>query len=274
MLSTKEVAELLESANIKLIPEQIAQLARNGTFPNASKDESGKWQIPTSDIADYIKLQKQRKTRIWFTAGTITLAISICGLLSITKDTLDLISTYILPKPTETATPAPPVCTIVGAGDGRCAYFFESPGGISGDEVACLPDGTKVEVVRVVPGIFSQMYQVSSYVYDLGPLKIIEIQPESPAQETGLEIGDIILAVDDVSTKNQVALNNYTSSKAGEKVKLYIERNGKEMVFEVIPRINPPEGQGRIGFKTEGGITEGGEGYVNSLAVSCTNSRK
>jgi len=49
---------------IELTADQIAQLTKNGVFPNAYKDESHRWCIPTDDIDVFIGSRLRRKRRL------------------------------------------------------------------------------------------------------------------------------------------------------------------------------------------------------------------
>jgi hypothetical protein len=110
MLATKEVSSTLQSSGIKLNPDQVAELARNQAFPKAYKDDkTGNWVIPVEDVTAFIHLHKRKRQRRWITAGAITFIITVLGLLSITKDTVDLLAAYVFPTPTMTATVTPTV---------------------------------------------------------------------------------------------------------------------------------------------------------------------
>ena len=267
MLTTKEAAKLLESEDRKITPEQVAELARNGVFPGAIKDERSWWQIPAEDISLYLQVRKRgkRKRFAWITAGTIVTIVTILGLLSITKDTLDLLADYIFPEPT----PSPPRCT-VSLPQG-CLYVFDTPASedLGAEVLACLPNGAEVEVVGLVPGILTTFYQISSYYYDRGPIVITEIMPNSPAQEIGLQVDDALLYIDDVPLRDTSTLAEYARENAGKTVNLLVRRGGQEITLSVVPRASPPEGQGPIGFTMKGGIIEGGGGYVGTTRVSC-----
>lgn len=69
----------------------------------------------------------------------------------------------------------------------------------------------------------------------------------SPAAKAGWQAGDRIVAIDgkDIDTADQI--RRVTTDKAGSEVVATIERRGKEIDTRVIPRENPPEGQGRVG---------------------------
>jgi regulator of sigma E protease len=93
------------------------------------------------------------------------------------------------------------------------------------------------------------------------------VEPQSPAAKAGWQEGDRIVAINghDVETTDEV--RNATASHEGEPVSVTIERRGKEIEKTVVPRKNPPEGQGRVGI-TLGQKTVGSVTATNVLAGS------
>jgi len=62
--------------------------------------------------------------------------------------------------------------------------------------------------------------------------------PDSPAEQAGIRIGDIIVAVNGVSTKGMSAnrVASIIQGPAGTKVKITVERNGKDYTYSVARR--------------------------------------
>jgi len=96
MISTRSASEKLALAGIKLTPEQVAQLARQGLFLGASKDDGERWQIPESAIERFIQYRQRRKRITW---GTVAAIITILGLISIANDLFDLTGKFFGNKP-------------------------------------------------------------------------------------------------------------------------------------------------------------------------------
>jgi regulator of sigma E protease len=85
----------------------------------------------------------------------------------------------------------------------------------------------------------------------LGPLHVLEIQGNSPAEEA-LEVGDVITAADGQTFDQSRELTSYVTSRAGEPVTLTIIRDGETTTVTVTPRDLTEEqirqGIGAIGF--------------------------
>ena len=76
---------------------------------------------------------------------------------------------------------------------------------------------------------------------------ITQVSNDSPAQAVGLQAGDIILSVDDIQVTDIEQLSTIVSQRAGEEVILKVDRAGENLTFTIVPRENPPEGEGAMG---------------------------
>ncbi|MGB9911008.1 MAG: M50 family metallopeptidase [Microgenomates group bacterium] len=113
--------------------------------------------------------------------------------------------------------------------------------------------------------IFSLVYSFTGIPQKTNKVKIVGISPDSPAQKGGLKVDDVILAVDDEKITNLTEFTKLIQGKKGKEVKLLIKRekdnpckekvlggggfsceNGN-LVFWLIPRETPPEGEGPLG---------------------------
>lgn len=276
-LTTQEVADILKVSGTKVTnAEQVTELARNGVFVGAFREAEGlgKWQIPASEVTRFIEFsQGQKRTRRtkWLTLGFIGFLISVLGLLSVTKDTLDLAVAYIIPTPTPvpTPTPAPLICTARDPLNREGNLGVRNTPSMYGEIVAWWPQGTQFEALNVVPGGFATYYQLGAYWYDYGPIKITGILPDSPAEEVGLRIGDTVLRIDNETSQNLNVLREYVKENAGKEITLVLQRDEEEIELKVAPRVSPPEGQGPIGITWNGGLLEGEGGYFPVMAASC-----
>src|SRR5262249_45271723 len=88
------------------------------------------------------------------------------------------------------------------------------------------------------------------------PAKLTEVTADSPAAKAGLKAGDLITAADDTKIPSyEKLLDYYQGKKPGEKIKLTVTRDEKEITIEVTLGQRPGEGT------TEGtGAAGGGRG--------------
>lgn len=77
---------------------------------------------------------------------------------------------------------------------------------------------------------------------------ISQVVPGSPAMLVGLEPGDIILSVNGETIENIDALIEVINQNAGTETTLTIERDGQTLSVQIIPRKDPPEGEGAMGI--------------------------
>ena len=91
------------------------------------------------------------------------------------------------------------------------------------------------------------LYNVVNPV-DTSKVMVMEVAPNSPAQMIGLQPGDIITKLGDDAIDSADAMVAATKKYLEQEVTLTYIRDGVEHTGLVIPRQNPPEGQGAIGF--------------------------
>jgi regulator of sigma E protease len=105
----------------------------------------------------------------------------------------------------------------------------------------------------------------------LGPLHVLEIQPDSPAEEA-LEVGDVITAADGQTFDRSRDLTSYVSNRAGVPVTLSITRDGEPITVTVTPRElteeQVRENIGAIGFSWRADeVGEGPPQATNPIAA-------
>ena len=78
-------------------------------------------------------------------------------------------------------------------------------------------------------------------------VRVDEVAPSSPAAAAGIEVGDLLLAVNGESVDSVGDLQREIQLKIGRPVTLLVQRGSLTEEVRVVPRWQPPEGQGAIG---------------------------
>jgi len=77
---------------------------------------------------------------------------------------------------------------------------------------------------------------------------VASLTPGSPAEAAGLKQGDIIVRADSTEILTIAALQQYTQAHLGQSVVLTVQRGGDQLEITVVPRVNPPQGEGPMGI--------------------------
>ncbi len=84
-----------------------------------------------------------------------------------------------------------------------------------------------------------------------GAVQITEVAPDSPAAAAGLLPGDLVLAVGDKPLESSHMLWQEARLAAGTEMTWVIERDGQQRIMQIVPRENPPQGQGAVGVRID-----------------------
>ena len=85
-------------------------------------------------------------------------------------------------------------------------------------------------------------------VADPTKVQVIEIADNSPAESAGLQVGDLLLQIDGVEADSTTAVHNAIYERLGTEIEIQYQRNGEILQTEMVPRVDPPEGEGAIGI--------------------------
>jgi len=93
----------------------------------------------------------------------------------------------------------------------------------------------------------------------VGDVSVAEVVASSPAEAAGIQAGDIILEINGKPINNTADVSRYIQLSLGNEMTILLQHSdGTTEKVTVVPRWNPPEGQGSVGFaiKTENAIVE------------------
>ena len=160
---------------------------------------------------------------------------------------------------------------IVGPSGGNVGIGFAIPSNMALDIVEQLLEYG--EVRRGILGIAAQALTpdlVKRYGIKRNyGVVIVKIEEDSPAQKAGLQIGDIIIAVDDKQVKTvDSVINRLGLVRLGEKISLRILRRNQELEIEAT--VEEVEGINPLlrGVTFEDARTQGGRPFLVISAVS------
>ena len=82
-----------------------------------------------------------------------------------------------------------------------------------------------------------------------GSVSVVEVVANSPAETAGIQAGDKILEINDKSINNTADISRYIQMNLGNEMTILLERSdGSKDTVTVVPRWNPPAGDGSVGF--------------------------
>jgi len=77
---------------------------------------------------------------------------------------------------------------------------------------------------------------------------VVGVAEGSPAEESGMEVGDVITQFNDEPINSLQELIALTGDNLGQDVTVIVQRSGERVDLDLMPRANPPEGQGAMGI--------------------------
>lgn len=77
---------------------------------------------------------------------------------------------------------------------------------------------------------------------------IAGVSPDSPAAQVGLMPGDELVSVAGVEIDSTLVLQETIAANIGIDTEMVILRDGETLTVNVLPRTDPPQGQGAVGF--------------------------
>ncbi len=104
---------------------------------------------------------------------------------------------------------------------------------------------------------------------DLPGVGIYNVAAGSPAAAAGLRLGDTVLAVDGEPVNSPEALQELASASAGHEIALTVQREGRLLPepIRLVPRPNPPAGEGAMGVGTGPALMRRAYPLFQSLAL-------
>lgn len=111
--------------------------------------------------------------------------------------------------------------------------------------IVLAAEGFKEKIPLLTSYNFVGVNQVNESLILIGA-----ISPDSPAAQAGINPGDRVVAINGNKLQDSKQLIDFTKQHAGEKITLTLaDEQDKTRNVEVVPRVNPPAGQGPLGVE-------------------------
>ena len=120
---------------------------------------------------------------------------------------------------------------------------------------AILVAGPAMNLLLAV-AFFALTYMVGWPTPTRTHVEVLEVAAGSPAATSGLQPGDVIVAVQGQPLARLDDFQQRTRQRLGEPVELLVERGGERLTVTVVPRADPPEGEGPMGVRVQGRVLE------------------
>lgn len=96
--------------------------------------------------------------------------------------------------------------------------------------------------------VFSILSWLAGVPRETGRVRVLEVASGSPAKLAGLAESDVILGVNGQKFSQTKEFTRFVNTKKGEQIGMEIEKgDGTKSVIKVVPRENPPKGEGALG---------------------------
>jgi len=103
--------------------------------------------------------------------------------------------------------------------------------------------------------IFFGMLLIWGQQIQINKTEVGEVIPGLPAEKAGMRVGDTILEVEGIKVDNFMALAMKIHGRADQKTEIVVDRAGRTMTFNIVPRLDEKMNVGLIGIRQAKPVT-------------------
>ena len=127
------------------------------------------------------------------------------------------------------------------------------PGSLAGKSTAIrfmvMAAGPFMNLMMAVV-LFSALFVIPQVVR-VGDVSVVSVMPGSPAEQAGILPGDVILEANSRTLDNVGHLSYQIALSQGQEMTWLVQRGREQVTVALVPRVNPPEGEGSAGVRLE-----------------------
>jgi regulator of sigma E protease len=97
-------------------------------------------------------------------------------------------------------------------------------------------------------------------------VQIARVAPDSPAEQAGLREGDLVVSLAGQPVTEIEQFRSLTQTNLGQPLTVVVLRDGERLERSLVPRVNPPEGQGAVGVAINQPVRLQRHGPLESIA--------
>lgn len=124
------------------------------------------------------------------------------------------------------------------------------PGSLAGKSAATrfvvMAAGPFMNLLMAV-ALFSALFVIPKDV-PVGDVSVVDVLPDSPAAQSGILPGDVVLEANGRALDNDADLRYQIALSLGQEMSWLVQRGREQVSLTLVPRVNPPEGAGATGI--------------------------
>jgi regulator of sigma E protease len=122
--------------------------------------------------------------------------------------------------------------------------------------VAVLVAGAAMNILLAVVVFASTFVLGAPKAVATDNVTVLGLAAGSPAEQAGVQTGDIIVSMDGIRVRSPEDLVALTRERLDTTVRLEIKRGGETLAVTLTPRSNPPEGEGSMGVSIQAAVSK------------------
>jgi regulator of sigma E protease len=143
---------------------------------------------------------------------------------------------------------------MLGEENPRLPGSFASKGKLARVAVLCAGSGMNLLLAVLIATLSFMLGAPYPVAYD--NTVVTGVAPDSPAAKAGLQLGDVVLKINDHEVTSPEDLATHTRAVVGQEVVLEVKRGTQILYLSLVPRSNPPRNEGPMGVALSAAVSK------------------